>query len=352
MITYSFASSNDSAACNKLLSEVEVPGQLELLFQREPDFFKSLNCQYKYHRTVKASFDGKLIGLVTYSSHQVFINGNPCEVGHVSNLRILPQWRNKKVVRNGAPFLNTEVLREKNLDICYITTPVGNESAKKLNLSHKPYLPDFHDFGKIITHIIQIKRYSNDSGLELRWGIKSEMDEIIGFINKESSNLDFAPLCDKNRVNPSRFYIAKKDGDLVGAVYLWNQADFRQIIVKRYGLWMKVFNSINNLCSAVGICKKSPKIGENIPLVYTGFLSIKNADCRVFGSLLSKISNDLWKTDCAYLITGLHEQDPLNEVFKSFSGICYKSNLLIASKNSAILNEINKSRIRIDLSFI
>jgi|GEM_PF-6738674 len=351
MITYSLATQKDNEDCGKLLRQVAVQGQIELYFKRDPDYFESLSRQYDRHFTMIARDKGVIVGMITYATHKVFISGGIFAAGHISNLRVRPDWRNKGIVKNGAD-LFYKTAAEFSPEVTYITVPVGNRAGIGLNTSKKTYVPEFKEVGQITTHIIPVKKRAQPIFCTIDCVAAESGSDICEFVNNLLKRHDLSAVCDLKKLKNANLYTARQGNNIIGAICAWDQSDFRQIAVAKYGAVMKMVNAANSLWAGAGLGKAMPKPGQNVGVMYMSYAAIGSGGGQTLRALLSKISNDLAGSNCQYLIIGLRTADPANFELRKMGSIHYHSLLLAAFRDSSRYKKINLDNFNPDLSFL
>ena len=353
MIEYSLVSPSDSVKYGDILSKTEVGGQIALSFKRVPGLLESLSRQFPYHETVKASFEGKIAGFATISSQYLFINGMRSEVGHISGLKIYPEWRNKGVVKNAQPLVRS-LVRKRGLDLFYITVMEDNRIAKDLFWERKSYLPRFYDLGRMSTYVLQIRKYGGSRQVEIVHPTMSELPSAVDFINSVLKKKEFSPVCEiTDDLKAKDCYLAKLKGETVGAFFVSDQSDVRIASVLKYGEGMRMFNFLNDILAEAGFCRKMPAEGSEVPIVYLSYLAVKDDNPKILAEMLRAASSDLWNSPYLYMVFGSHEADPLNKAVKGLANISYRSRIFAANWGDGDLaKNINKDNIHIDPSLI
>jgi len=72
-----------------------VPGNMEVTFEREPDFFAGSEIRGELNQTiaVRDLRKNKIVGIASRSVAKAFVNGEPTELGYLSDLRLSPDYR-------------------------------------------------------------------------------------------------------------------------------------------------------------------------------------------------------------------------------------------------------------------
>src|SRR5436190_21794140 len=93
---FELATPADDPELRRVLAATPMAGRIAVTFRREPSWFAGAVVDGRF-RQVVACRDlrtGGIIGFGCRSVRDVFINGQPREVGYLSSLRVLPEHRN------------------------------------------------------------------------------------------------------------------------------------------------------------------------------------------------------------------------------------------------------------------
>ena len=71
----------------RLMKDIPVPGNIQVAFGRDPDFFHGLNIEGKINQAIVAIEEDKVIGMGCRSIKPMYINGRKANFGYLSGLR-------------------------------------------------------------------------------------------------------------------------------------------------------------------------------------------------------------------------------------------------------------------------
>src|SRR4051794_16637823 len=93
---FELATPADDADLRHILAATPMPGRIRVGFQREPSWFAAAVVDGHFRQVVacRDSQTGRLIGFGCRSVRRLYVNGAPAEVGYLSGLRVLPEFRN------------------------------------------------------------------------------------------------------------------------------------------------------------------------------------------------------------------------------------------------------------------
>jgi len=150
---FKIATREDDAALRELLAATPMHGDIELAFAREPSYFDASAVDGKYVQVVSV-FDKKsrrLIGMGSRAINPCYVNGQVTNVGYLSALRLLPEYRGKAaLLARGYQFFR-ELHNDHRAPFYLTTVAADNTPAIKLLTTQRAGLPIYHPLGKYCT---------------------------------------------------------------------------------------------------------------------------------------------------------------------------------------------------------
>jgi hypothetical protein len=129
---------------------------------------------------------------------------------------------------------------------------------------------------------------------------------------------------------PEDFFVARRNGTLVGVIGLWDQSSYKQTIVRGYAGWLRWARPAYNLAARLSARPALPDVGEKILHAYASFVCVAGDDPDVFRALLRRVCAVAAERGYSYLMAGFDERDPLLEVARAYPHIAYPSRVFIA----------------------
>lgn len=342
----------------RLMKEIPLPGNIQVAFGRDPDYFYALNIEGKVSQAIVAMEDDKVIGMGCRSIKPMYINGQKADFGYLSGLRGSETYRGTTGLARGFKFLR--MLHQDRRADAYITTIIDdNKYAKKLLESGRAGLPRYMDLGKYHTFAINMNRWrrrrSPREGVSVIRGPAFELKEIVSFLNRFGKRRQFFPVyteedfcCEYTRdFSPSDFYVAVRSGEVIGVIAKWDQNSFKQNIIAGYAGYLKIFRCPVNLAlHAVGF-KALPKPGEPLRMFFVSFVCIKDDAPEVLEELLEAIYQDNKTRGYHYCLVGFHERDSLQQAISRYFSVRYTSRLYLVAWEDGmdVCNRIDRDRI-------
>ena len=339
-VTVRLATQDDDADIRRLLATNPMPGQLEVRYEREPDYFLGCGpmgyiCQVVIGRQ---QANDELVGLACRSTRPLYINGQREEVGYLSQLRIDGHYRGRWMLPLGYRYMGD--LHADGRVSGYITTII-EDNVQAIGLlvdKARGSIPIYRQ----VTHLhtlalfLRRRRALPASSLELSRGSLAELDNIVAFLNRHGMSKQFYPVyaIDDFVDSPitrgfavDDLFLAWRGGELAGVIGLWDQSSYKQTVVEAYSGALGRLHSLYSLGLRVAGAKPLPSPGQPIRFAYASFICIKDDDADVFGLLLQAIVIEAYRRGYAYLMVGLAEPDPLLPVARRYWHLAYDSRL-------------------------
>ena len=318
----------DDAALRARMAEDFMEGRISVSFRREPSYFAACRLQGEATQVVKCveRTTGAIVGMGSRSTALAWVDGSPRRIGYLADLRLAREWRRRVLLARGYRYLRA--MHEADPVPLYTTVIYeGNEAARGALVGGRAGLPLYEEWGRVLTPAIRIGTSRKAPSGSIERG--RSLPEIVAFLNECWRARQFAPVCRLEDFEFGRFaglqakdfFVARRNGRLIGTVAAWDQKALRQTHVERYSgalRWMRpAYNALATLTSL----RPLPAIGERIPYVYLACIAVQGDDCGVLRALLGTALHSLSGGPWHYAIAGLHETDPLAAALKEFRGI-------------------------------
>lgn len=339
---FELAAKEDDNELGALLLKNPMPGDISLVFEREPSYFGSLKIEGEHNQVgiVREMIENKIIGFAARSIRRAYLNGKAENLGYISNLRIMEGHRNSTVLAGGYRLYGQ--MHKDGLAKIYVSTIMSdNKTATELLTSKRAGLPDYQDIGEYHTTIIsrgrktakQPKRYKIVNG-------RTEMlKNIVSFLCEEGSKKQFYPIYSEDvflgvndrlmGLNIRDIYIALKDEKIVGVIAKWDQNRFKQTRVAGYSRMFGFIRPFYNLFAKTMGYPLLPKPGQNLNFFYISCIAIKGNDTEIFSELLGQLYDDFVGTNHPFFVVGLHSKDALLHSLKAYRHFTIKSRLYV-----------------------
>jgi ribosomal protein S18 acetylase RimI-like enzyme len=124
------ANPNDNEGLLKLTRECPMDGEISLIIDRQPDFFKLLKLKGVF-KTFVAEDSDQLIGSISIVSEEVRIRGEKSTIGYLSDLKIHPRFRGSPVAYR-LMFMVNKYREERQINTCLMLAAENNDKVKEL----------------------------------------------------------------------------------------------------------------------------------------------------------------------------------------------------------------------------
>ncbi|MBX2997137.1 MAG: hypothetical protein KF893_01410 [Caldilineaceae bacterium] len=339
MTNYSFdlATPTDDPAIRRLLRENPVPGQLDLTYEREPDYFLGESILGSRCQTLvaRAEESGEVVGLATRSLRPRFVNGEVEDVGYIGQLRVDEAHRGRWLLPSG--FRLFHQLHADGAATGYITTIIeGNDEAKALLVEKaRRHYPAYRQVDRLFTLALAVrrpKRFST-STFEVLDGDEVELSEIVAFLQEHGRRKQFFPVYSEADFNSpttldfslADFAVACQGSAILGVLGLWDQSRYKQTVVRAYGQNLLRARPLYNAGAKVLGARPLTEIGDPIHFAYASFACVAEDDPVIFNALLTRVYNRAAERGFAFVMLGLAQSDPLLAVAKKWLNIPYTS---------------------------
>jgi len=346
-------------------SPIETQG-LTICFDRAPDIFLGPELKSEYYKFAGFFRKDELVGFAMLLYYEAYVNGKPQLITYFGNMYIKKGSRNRGFYFRASDFLFKNPY--KNSSLGYSIIMRGNISAEShINRIH----PRFRSipYSKIIA-LLDVKNilitFPKKENLEykIRSARMDDIEQIVELLAEELSRRLFAPVIDcekfkqnlKNRPDfgISNYYLAEKNGEIVGVCAAWDIKSIRQNRVIQYGgkfKWIKNFYSV--LAPILGF-PALPKPGAAFKDVVITEYAVKSRNPSIMEALLLKIYNDYRSKQYNMLIFGSCSHDPMLKASRKFFCQSVVSNIVLGVMDKGLIEagKIDSSLPYIDMASI
>lgn len=360
---FGLAEPSDDEALRDLMGATPSGGAVVVSFRREPSYFDAVVVEGPFRQTIVARDHdrGCVAAVGNRSVRQRFVNGVATPIGFLSNLRILPQYRNQSILARG--YRHLRCLHRDGRTQLYLTTIAkGNDAAVSALTSGRAGLPRYHYAGEYHTAVIPLrknppskkpgrrdflpahgdqpplnppfpKEEAKTNHLLVRAAVREDLLPLLEFLHNSGPARQFFPVHSAHEFfNPSATFrdlsagdilLAFRGTELVGTLACWNQILFRQTVVESYSTAVSWVRPLVNSWAQYRGGVTLPKAGEPFRFVSGALPLVKGDDPVVFMSLLEAACSNVSDPRAEYILIGLHESDPLRPVVAKYQATVY-----------------------------
>jgi hypothetical protein len=330
-IDYRLASADDDPDLRQLLRNNPMPGEVSVSLEREPNAFMAASIEGERHTMIVARdrSHGRPVGMASRSVYGGFLNGAPCHLGYLSQLRIDRTYRGRVgLLPSGFDVLRTLRTRD-DLPFDLTTIIADNQPARRVLNAGLDGLPPYRALEPFTTLTLPLWRPRTprpSAQFAIERGSLERIDDIAACIERNRSRFQFAPrwtaselLCPTRSrgLAPSDFLIAVRRGTVIGCLAVWNQNHFKQIVVHGYGAAMTLWRPVAALAANLLGSPRLPNLGQPIPHVYLSHVAIDDDRVEVFSALLARAYHEACDMGHTCLLVGFAQRHPFVKVVQS-----------------------------------
>lgn len=302
MIDFRLANANDEPELRRL-SALPIPGRwLDLSYQRNPDFFESLNSPDD--QVLVGRLAGQLIAMAVRSPVPLLVGGQARPMAYLGGWRIAPQHQGRPLLFAGFDLLH-RLQREHPVEEYLATIVEGNRLAQQLlELKGRPR---FHPAGRL--HTLALETFP---------GSAERADAQEDFVIHHARRA-FFPARPGQHAAERRSWLVHEG--VAGAIR--DLSACRQTVVHRYRGLLRWLRPLYNL---VARCPLPPE-GAALRGAYLGFWASDGHRPEAFQGFLRRALALAHRQRHQWLYLGLMQDDPYLPVARRFRHRLYLSQL-------------------------
>jgi radical SAM superfamily enzyme YgiQ (UPF0313 family) len=337
------ARTGDDADLRDTCWKMPMPGRIQVAYVREPSFFEALRVEGHYSDVVtgRDTETGRIVGIGSRSIKPAFINGEQEQLGYLSTLRLLEDYRYGTLLARGY-----RLIRESHGDgraKLYLSTILeSNEAAKQLIAAGRGGLPAYHDIGRFQAMAISLDqrpKAHRNRDVEVRPATRDDLPDLVRFWRGEGRLKQFFPAYSADDfsdhgllrgLDPSDVLMAVSGGQAVGTAAAWDQKSFRQSVVTGYSTALGALRPLYNGLASLLKYPQLPAPGSCLDYCHLSLVCIKDDDKDIFEALLAGITRES-RSRYSFMMAGFHERHPLLPALRRYHHFAYPSRLYVVS---------------------
>lgn len=327
---------------------------LTICFDRKPDIFKKNEIKYNPSKYIGFFKKNKLFGFASIGFYKAYIMGKPETIFYFSDVYINKSARKKGLIVKSSKEIFKDAYKGSNTG--YFIVLKGNKNAESYILKpqyNDPFIPFYKIIGTFDARniLITFKKKESRTFIVRRATIKDSND-IIMLLKEEFTNRLFAPYIDKKvfeenmlkrpNFDIDNYYVAEKNGIVVGVCAAWDCSKFKQTRVIRYGGLFKFTKVLYSIFSGLFNFPSLPIKGEAIKDLHIIDYAVKERNPIILNALLKKIYNDYYLLNYNTIIFGSYKSDILLKALKGFFNQSVQSHIIALSYNKSMLEKITE----------
>lgn len=323
---------------------------IELDYQTEPSFFKALAAYGHEHDLVLIQPDGfeHLAGLGIRSIRSIYLDGKPVDTGYLHHLRFHPEIRGGSYLLRGYKEFR-RIFNDKPLPVTLTSIVADNNHARQMLEGRRAdgAMPVYQEVSRYLTAMIPLR------GPGTRWPVKirtssgqqynsrilnsENINALVNLFAEAGKAYDGIPVVTPAELanNESVLFPGLKISDFIGifngdslvaAAGIWNQRNYRQIVLTHLnagmGLLRNVWNSGRFLWGPCPV----PSTGSAVNFILIDPWVIKpGLEKKVMPHLLSLCCAEARRGGADFAAIGAAEKIPVISSFKTVFFLPYWS---------------------------
>jgi hypothetical protein len=328
------ATPEDNSALLELFGAVPMQGELVLSTQRAPDYFALLELQRGTSEVWVHDEGGRLDGMGAIHVREGWLDGQPCRVGYLGDLRAhFSARRSRGLARFYGPIL--EEAAERHGVSAFLTSVMATNAAavqalvrRKASRAAQPHYTLLRRFSAVSVQFV-LRRKPRPSPYTVRRATPEDVPAMAALLDADHRARAFGYRYDLGELEHrlarwpgmkvEHCYLAfDRDGRLVGCTSVWDPAAVKRyrVLAYRGGMrWMRL--GFDALASVVG-APRLPVPGQDFRSFYLCNTSIVGEDPAIFRALLEQVYADHRGQGFHFFTLYLGEEDPLAPALKGF----------------------------------
>jgi hypothetical protein len=311
----------DDPELRRLLRDNPMEGEIRVSLEREPNVFLAAAVEGEPHRTIVArNPEGGIVGMGSRSVWNAFVNGEPCRLGYLSQLRVDRAHRGRKRLLMAGYDLIRSFRNPEEMPFDLTSIVADNDVARRLLGAGLPGLPRYQEIEEWTTLIVPTaSRPRRITGVRIERGTQERMGEVAGCLERNRRRYQLSPRFsaadlqspERSRgLEPGDFFLAVVDTEVVGTLALWDQSGFKQVVVQGYAPRLARWRPWMNRLAPVLGTPRLPDPGQALPHAYLSHLAVDEDDLEIFQALVEAAYAEARARRYVYVVTGLAARHP------------------------------------------
>jgi hypothetical protein len=325
-VRFSVATTEDDAEIRRLLRESPMAGRISLSLEREPNFFADGS---ETTTTILARVRRRVVCVGSCAIRPRYVNGIPRAVGYLGGLRLDGQFAGRfDIVRRGYRFFR-QLQQQAPADFYFTSIAADNQRARIFLERGLPGMPRYEFIGEFVTLVIPTLSRGRSQRSTRNIDHPDSRNGLLRFLNECNSTYQFAPCWSPEELSSSDFCVVRTGQHLEACGTLWDQRQFKQIVVRGYSKSLATIRPIFNILSKLTRQPRLPNMGEVLSIAFASCVASKT-DASPLG-LIKQLAISARQRGIEMLTLGFAANDPRLAIIQgSFRSRKYRSRLYVA----------------------
>ncbi len=347
-----------------LLSSPMDSDGLSVCLDRSPDMLAVPKLFFDSFKCFGFFMNDRLVGYSMVCRKRLYVNGVPREIGYLANMYVLPEARKLGWLYKASEPLFREVLEEAGLG--YATTLLGNKRTETLigrRIPKFPFIPHSKPIGVncIYNILITFNKRQHASWL-VRRATGEDIPEIARLLDDEYRSRLFAPVMTEKNLRKtierrpdfsfSDYFVAVKDGLIVGTCSAWDISAIRKLRVMSYRKQFRVIKFAYGIVAPILGFPKLPAPGEVFREIVINDFAVEDRNPEILKALLIHIYQEYRKKGYNMIQIGSYDKDPILSAVRGFFSQPLYSHIIFGSADPDLIEKegIDCSRPYLDIA--
>jgi ribosomal protein S18 acetylase RimI-like enzyme len=316
-----------------------MPGAISLRIDRDPDFFALLRMRGEALVYV-ATCDGRVIGSISGTIHEAYVNGVAERIAYVGDLKVHPEFAGRRISVRLIATLQ-EHLKTEGIDLTYNVVAKGNDRVSKFT-AKKHVSRGVVALGDFINDEILASPFARRSK---RYSIEEptseELPEIVRLIDqvrrkrmfgRHVTMAELERVTDASRnLNFAKILVAREGGCIKATLTLEDTGLFKRNVLMSAPALLRAVLGVLRLAKMAIPKLKVPRVGEPLAMLYVRYMACEDGHEEAFVPLLAEARAEAFRRGSSFVSVGLHENDPYRAVVSGLPRFTFRS---VAVSNS------------------
>ena len=302
--------------CRLILREGSMGKNVRLSFRREPSFFPAEKIANTWSQLVVLCDDesDKVLGFGVRSGRPYWLNGQEVELGYISQLRLVPEFRNGLYLAKG--YRKFKELHEQDRKVpFYLTTVLSdNETARSALESKRVGLPSYRPLDELSSYFFIAKKAR---GRSAEVAHQADIVAVLSKYNEEVRNGSLATRYDENTMSWMSLVdyeaVTFHTSTFTASAVLVDFTKLKQVIIDGYSMPYTMITGLARVFAPILGIRPPPKVGSPLKSLYLTAISISGDREKGFQALLQHARNRAFQKNCHGVVCGLSSCSSFNQ---------------------------------------
>ncbi len=352
MKRFLFGSEVHDEQCRRILRESPMGTNVRLSFRREPSFFPAEKIANTWSQLVVLQDDEseKVLGFGVMSGRPYWLNGQEVELGYISQLRLVSEFRNGLYLAKG--YRKFRELHEQDGKVpFYITTVFSdNKTARSSLESGRVGLPTYRPLNELSSYFFIAQKTRSKSAEIVH---QADVAEVLTKYNEEVRSGSLATRYDENTLSWMSLIdhesVTIQTSTFTASALLADFSKVKQVVIDGYSVPYIIITGLARATAPFLGIIPPPKTGSHLRSLYLMAISISGDREQGFQALLQHARDRAFQKNCHGVVCGLSSQSSFNKYANRKCISNTKSILYAVAWDESVIPKIDNGRDKINV---